>query len=194
MRMFPLDASPACLAASAGGASQTLTDLPEWNLTDLYPSMDSPLFAADLKRAGDDSAKFAEDYRGRLDALAREPGGAGLLAAIQRFEALEDLLGRIMSYAGLTYSGDTTDPSRAKFYGDAQEKVTAASTDLLFFTLELNRIEDAVLDAAMATGPTNSRIASSSFSMRSRSPDAAPGTGFSTRPWPHFVSRSAIRS
>jgi hypothetical protein len=48
---------------------------------------------------------------------------------------------------------------RAKFYGDAQERLTAASSDLLFFTLELNRIDDAVLDAAMAasrsraTGP-----------------------------------------
>ena len=71
--------------------------------------------------------------------------------AVRRYEALEDLLGRIMSYAGLVYAGDTTDPKRAKFYGDTQERLTAASRDLLFFTLELNRIDDAVLDAAMPT-------------------------------------------
>ena len=57
---------------------------------------------------------------------------------------MEDLLGRLMSYAGLVYSGDTTDPVRAKFYGDTQERLTAASSDLLFFGLELNRIDDAV--------------------------------------------------
>jgi oligoendopeptidase F len=58
-----------------------------------------------------------------------------------------------MSYAGLVYSGDTTDPARAKFYGDTQERLTAASTDLLFFALELNRIDDAVMDRAMAEEP-----------------------------------------
>jgi oligoendopeptidase F len=47
-----------------------------------------------------------------------------------------------MSYAGLVYAGDTTDPVRAKFYGDTQERLTAASSDLLFFTLELNRIDE----------------------------------------------------
>jgi oligoendopeptidase F len=153
MRLLHVDASPASRSASAQAAAPDLQGLPEWNLTDLYPSMDSEAFALDLKRAGEESTAFAGDYRGRLEALAREPGGAGLYEAIRRYEALEDLLGRIMSYAGLTYSGDTTDPARAKFYGDAQEKVTAASTDLLFFTLELNRIEDAVLDAAVASGP-----------------------------------------
>ena len=72
---------------------------------------------------------------------------------MQRYEAIEDLLGRLMSYAGLVYSGDTTDPQRAKFYGDTQERLTAASSDLLFFTLELNRIDDAVLEPAMASEP-----------------------------------------
>ena len=72
---------------------------------------------------------------------------------MRRYEAVEDLLGRLMSYAGLVYSGDTTDPKRSKFYGDTQERLTAASSDLLFFTLELNRIDDAVLERAMAAEP-----------------------------------------
>ncbi len=65
------------------------------------------------------------------------------------FEALEELLGRIISYAGLVHAGDTTrSRSVAKFYGDVQEKITDASAHLLFFALELNRIDDAVLEAA----------------------------------------------
>ncbi len=54
-----------------------------------------------------------------------------------------------ISYAGLVYSGDTGDPVRTKFYGDVQERLTAATTNVLFFTLELNRIDDAVLERAM---------------------------------------------
>ncbi|HTJ02490.1 MAG TPA: M3 family oligoendopeptidase, partial [Methylovirgula sp.] len=122
-----------------------LGDLPEWNLADLYPSMESPAFAADLAKAEAECAGFAADYRGRLDELASKNNGAGLLEAIKRYEALDDLLGRIMSYAGLLYNGDTSDPVRAKFYGDAQEKINAASTELLFFQLELNRLDDALI-------------------------------------------------
>src|SRR5208282_5096152 len=63
----------------------------------------------------------------------------------------QDLTGRVMAYASLIYASDTSDGARAKFHGDAQERVTALAGDLLFFELELNRIDDARLEAAMAT-------------------------------------------
>ena len=128
-----------------------LGTLPEWNLEDLYPSMDSRAFKSDLAKAESESKSFNAAYRGKLEALAKKNSGSGLLEALQRYEALEELLGRIMSYAGLVYSGDTTDPARMKFYGDTQEKITAASSDLLFFELELNRLDDA-LAAKLAAG------------------------------------------
>jgi oligoendopeptidase F len=142
------------LPSSTGAAQADLGLLPEWNLSHLYPGIDSEAFRRDLGRAEEECRAMAEAYRGRLDALARGDRPAEALAeAIRRYEALEDLLGRIMSYAGLVYSGDTTDPVRAKFYGDTQERLTAASTELLFFGLELNRIEDEVLDRAMLEEP-----------------------------------------
>jgi oligoendopeptidase F len=128
-----------------------LGNLPEWNLEDLYPSMESKAFASDLVKAQSECKSFNAIYRGKLDTLARKASGAGLLEALQRYEALEELLGRIMSYAGLIYVGDTTDPTRMKFYGDTQEKITDATSDLLFFELELNRLDDA-LAAKLAAG------------------------------------------
>jgi oligoendopeptidase F len=131
-----------------------LGPLPEWDLRDLYPGMDSAEFARDLARAEAECNAFAEAYRGRLNELLRGIDAVeALAAAVSRYEAIEDLLGRLMSFAGLVYSGDTTDPKRAKFYGDTQEKLTAASSELLFFTLELNRLDDAALAAAMGEEP-----------------------------------------
>ncbi|MGO4388164.1 M3 family oligoendopeptidase [Microvirga sp. 2YAF29] len=128
--------------------------LPEWNLSHLYPGMDSDAFKRDLAWSEGECKAFATAYRGKLDAMVRgEKGPETLTEVIKRYEALEDVLGRIMSYAGLVYSGDTTDPIRAKFYGDTQERLTTASTELLFFGLELNRIDDAVLDKAVAQAP-----------------------------------------
>ena len=145
-------AAPASAAPTAADAE--LGALPEWNLADLYPAMDSPEYARDLARAGEACAAFAAEWRGKLgDIAASAKASETLFEAVRRYEEIEDLLGRIISYAGLVYSGDTTDPARAKFYGDAQEKITDASSDLLFFTLELNRVDDALLDQAMADGP-----------------------------------------
>ena len=149
MRSHILSAPAA--AARTARTAPGLGDLPEWNLADLYPSMDSKRFSDDLAKAQAACTSFAADYRGRIEALAQgAAAGEALAAAVQRYEALDDLIGRIMSYAGLVYAGDTTDPVRAKFFGDAQEKITAASSDLLFLQLELNRLADGVLERAMA--------------------------------------------
>ena len=141
-------------AALSGNGSAALSGLPEWDLSDLYEGMDSPRFTRDIEAAEEECKSFAQAYRGTLQGLLE--GGRpedALHAATRRFEALEDLLGRIISYAGLVYAGDTTDPKRAKFYGDVQERLTAASSDLLFFQLEINRLDDERLAAAATRAP-----------------------------------------
>ena len=124
--------------------------LPEWNLSDLYTGLDSPEIKRDLEQADNDCTVFERDFKGRLVAMATGEGaGRALAEAVKRYEGIDDRLGRLISYASLIYAGNTTDPVRAKFYGDVQERITAASLHLLFFTLELNRIDDAQLEAAM---------------------------------------------
>ena len=128
-----------------------LGKLPEWNLNDLYSGLDDPAIKRDLDRVDAECVDFEAAYKGKLAEMAGGAGGgAALGAAVRRFEAIDDLMGRLGSYAGLVHAGDTVDPARTKFYGDMADRMTAASTHLLFFTLELNRIDDAVLETAMA--------------------------------------------
>ncbi|MGA2893587.1 MAG: M3 family oligoendopeptidase [Xanthobacteraceae bacterium] len=128
--------------------------MPEWNLADLYTGLDDPAIKRDLDRIDAECGAFEETYKGKLAAIAASPqAGSELAAAVRRYEAIDDLMGRIGSYAGLVHAGNTVDPARTKFYGDVQDRMTAASTHLLFFTLELNRIDDALLEAAMADPP-----------------------------------------
>jgi len=130
----------------ASGKGRDLGAMPEWNLADLYPGMDSPELKADLERAEKACNDFAAAYEGKLAAL----GGAGLARAIGDYEAIERTLGRVMSFAGLLYYQNTADPKRAKFMGDCQDRVTTITQPLVFFTLELNRVDDKVLEAALA--------------------------------------------
>lgn len=138
-------------AASAG--DEKLGNLPEWQLADLYEGMDAPQLRTDLENVDRECEEFESRWKGNLASAAGKSGTEGLGAALKQFEALEELLGRIVSFAGLTYFSDTSDPQRAKFYGDIQSQVTDISSRLLFFALELNRIDDAVIDAAMQNDP-----------------------------------------
>lgn len=125
--------------------------LPEWNLADLYAAIDAPEIARDLDRLDAESLAFEKAYAGKLaEGLTRAEGGAWLAEAVKRYEEIDDLAGRLISYAGLVHAGDTADPRISKFYGDVQERLTASSMHLLFFTLELNRLDDAALERAMA--------------------------------------------
>jgi oligoendopeptidase F len=124
--------------------------LPEWNLHDLYAGIDDPRVKRDLDRVDAEAIAFEKAYKGRLaEVVDRPDAGRALAEAVKRYEALGDLGGRIESYADLIRAGDTVDPARAKFYADVQERMTAASTHLLFFVLELNRLDDAKIEAAM---------------------------------------------
>src|SRR3954462_803651 len=124
--------------------------LPEWNLADLYSGIDALEIARDLAKMDTDCVAFETDYKGKLaEFTAREDGGLWLAEAVRRYEAIDDLAGRLGSYAGLVHAGDSVDPKISKFYGDVSERLTAASTHLLFFALELNRIDDDILNRAM---------------------------------------------
>jgi oligoendopeptidase F len=128
--------------------------LPEWKLDDLYSGMDAPEVRRDLDRADNYSVVFEDEFKGKLASMASAPdASARLTEAVKRYEMIDDLLGRLISYASLVYSGDTSDPKRTKFFGDVQERITTASSHLLFFTLELNRIDEAVLQAAVQSEP-----------------------------------------
>ncbi|MBE9477214.1 MAG: M3 family oligoendopeptidase [Proteobacteria bacterium] len=121
-------------------------DLPEWNLDDLYPSTDGPEITSDMKWLAQECPAFAADYEGKLADL----DAAGLLACILRYEKMQNIMGRVMSFAGLRYYQNTTDPERAKFMADMQGAITDMSTPMVFFSLELNRVDDAQLDAMVA--------------------------------------------
>ena len=165
---------------------KALGALPEWNLADLYPAMDAPEVKRDLERADAECVAFEDGYKGKLAELAAgADAGAKLAEAVQALRGARGSARPADLLCGPVYAGNTTDPVRAKFYGDVQERITAASLHLLFFTLELNRIDDAALEQRDGAIPrsaitgrgsrmcarrsrTSSRTASSSCSTRSR--------------------------
>jgi len=136
--------TPVFDATTSGG--NAFGNLPEWDLSDLYTAEVSPELTRDMAWLETACAEFANDYEGKLATLS----AAELRAAVQRYEAIDIIAGRIMSYAGLRYYQVTTDSDRAKFMADAQDKITAYTTPLVFYGLEFNRLDDAHLAGMLA--------------------------------------------
>ncbi len=130
------------MTKTAGGrARKSEPALPEWDLEDLYSGPDAPELEADLASAEAQSKAFAGRYRGRLADL----DGAALGEAIAAYEGIAERLGKAVSYAQLVFAANVGDPEAGRFHQTVQERATAISTETLFFTLELNRLDDAVL-------------------------------------------------
>ena len=164
LRKSPAKSKPATKSATKAKASAKkpsgvagkVGKLPEWNLTDLYPAIDAPEVARDLDKLDADCVAFEAAYKGKIAERVEQPeGGEWLAEAIRSYEAIDDLAGRLASYAGLAHAGNTVDAAISKFYGDVSERITAASTHLLFFALELNRADDEMIERAMATPSLN---------------------------------------
>jgi len=122
-----------------------LGQLPEWDLSDLYPGRASPELEAEFARSAEQAKDFRRRFAGNLAGL----DGGALGGAIAEYERLDETLGRISSFAYLVYAGDVNDPEVGKFYQTARERLTEITSDLLFFGLELNRIDDAALEAKL---------------------------------------------
>ena len=120
--------------------------LPSWNLADLYPGPDSPGLEADFAAATTAAQAFATRWTGRLATAS----GADIAAAIGEFERIDEILGRLLTYAQLLFAADATNATIARFTQSVNERVTTISAQLIFFTLELNRLDEATLAPRLA--------------------------------------------
>ncbi len=151
--------------ANAIGSNE-LGPLPDWDLSDLYSGTDAPKLARDLKWLESACASFAADYQGKLGNL----DAAGMLECVQRDEKISGIAGRVMSFAGLRYYQNTTDADRGKFMSDCQDQITRFSTPLVFFSLEMNRLDEDHLNSLLASNPDLNRYKPAFDRMRAMRP------------------------
>lgn len=140
--------------------------LPVWDLSDLYASPQDPAIQRDLSRLETECCAFAQQFKNKLASLSAPE----LLTAVHMHERIDNTAGRIMSFAVLLYQQMTTDPIRVKFLSDMQDKITELVKPLVFFTLEINRIEADTLNAVLASDPALAHYKSAFDKMRTMLP------------------------
>ncbi len=116
-----------------------IQELPSWDLSDFYDGPDDPAIEADLNDAAAQAEIFAGAYQGKINSL--EPDT--FFAAVQAYEALVQEMHKVASYAQLLFAANVSDPDIARFYQGIHERITDISSKTLFFSLEINRLDDA---------------------------------------------------
>jgi oligoendopeptidase F len=133
-------------------APPAAVELPEWRLDDLYAGRDDPRIEQDLEAARQANADLAE-LKGRLVASRRDPQrlGAILARAIALYEEATNKLWAVGAYASLQTSVAREDAAWAKFEGDMRARASQIGSESLFFTLEINQLDEAEIEAALRT-------------------------------------------
>ncbi len=125
--------------------------LPTWDLTDFYAAPDAPAVGKDIKACERQCAAFAARYAGKVAGLP----ASELAQSIVDYEVLQELFGKLGSYAQLLYAGEMLNPKIGQFYQNITETLTRLSSQLVFYTLEINKIPESamrkhLLDAGVA--------------------------------------------
>jgi len=132
--------------------------LPEWRLDDLYSGRSDPKIEADLAKA-----KAANDalvaLKGRFTASRANPRVLGemLASGIGLYEQATNGLWGVGAYAGLAASTARDDPAWSKFEADLRARSSQIAAESLFFTLEINELEDNEIEAAFRAHPPAAR-------------------------------------
>jgi oligoendopeptidase F len=139
-------------------APVNLDTLPEWNLADLYAGRDDPRIETDLaaaKAANDELVKM----KGRFTSLRGDPLHLGELLdhGVNLYETATNGLWGVGAYASLAASTARDDAAWAKFEADLRARSSQIAADSLFFTLELNQLEDNEIEMAFKAHPPAAR-------------------------------------
>lgn len=113
--------------------------LPSWNLADLYLGKNDPQIEIDIAATSKLCSSFVQNYKGKLQ-------GEHLYQAIRDYEAISDLFAKIGAYAFLQYAQDQSNAENSQFFQNTSERLNQISEAIIFFTLEVNQIEDSALD------------------------------------------------
>jgi oligoendopeptidase F len=129
--------------AEAAHVDSATGELPVWDLSDLYAAMDDPAIERDLAEVDQGADALIQVGQGKLADME----GAALAAFIKQYEAIEDTIGRLYSFASLLHAAKSDDAEISRFFQTIRERINNIGTKLLFVTLEINKIEDDALDA-----------------------------------------------
>ncbi len=114
------------------------TELPAWDLRDLYDGINDPQVEKDLAQYAGLTAELAKKYKGKLSGLAP----AAFAAAVRDYEQAGIIASKLGIFAYLNMVTQMNNQAAVAFYQNINEKMTEYGKAAIFFTLEINALPE----------------------------------------------------
>ena len=125
--------------------NSTVDNLPSWSLNDLYSDITDPKIANDIDYCRKEAQRLASSFEGKIASST----AADLAAMISSYEALSDVIGKLLSHADLHFATDMTSAEAGQHSQTLREELSSVFSSLLFIELELAAMDEDIYQTAL---------------------------------------------
>ena len=123
--------------------------LPVWDLSEFYESVDDVNIDKDLQAYEKKAKNFCKKYKGRVKDLTIDE----YLSAFKDLESLKRIAGKLGGFAHLNATTNMLDTKATALYQKVEEKLSEAGTNLVFWSLEYNKLSEKKQDELLKKIP-----------------------------------------
>ncbi len=109
-----------------------------WDLTDIYKSIKDKQVDKDLKTYKKNVEDFAKKYKTKIAKLSARDFNK----ALKEYEAMSAIASKLGIFAYLNVSTQFNNKEALSFYQNIEEKLTEYGKPLIFFSLEINKLDE----------------------------------------------------
>ena len=128
------------------------TELPVWDLSEIYKDIDDPSIESDIKIIKELSEDFSIQWKGKIKDL----NASEFLSCIETYQNISEKIYKIGTHSNLIFATNMEDPEISRYNASVSDKLTEISSLLVFFTLELSKLDDKTV-SEWTKGPNSSK-------------------------------------
>ncbi len=119
--------------------------LPIWNLSEIYKDIKDPNIGKDIKEISKLSNEFLKKWKGRI----KELSATDFVNCIEKYQAINESIYKIGTHSSLIFATNMEDPEISRYNSSISDQITEILSSLIFFTLELSKIDDKTIESWM---------------------------------------------
>ena len=132
--------------------------MPVWELSEYYKGIDDPNIEKDIKKYQKLAVEFNKKYKGNVAKLETKE----FLDAFKCMEKLRNISSKLGGFAYLNSTTDMLNEKATALYQKVEERISEAATNLVFWSLEYNKLsakkQDELIKALPKYAPYLNRV------------------------------------
>ena len=126
-------------------------NLPVWDLSEIYTDIKDPKIKTDLKNIKNSSDNFLKKWKGKIKDL----NPSDFLSCIETYQEICENIHKIGTHSSLIFATNMEDAEISRYNSSVSDEFTEILSSLIFFTLELSKVDDKIIKDWMSDTNSN---------------------------------------